>query len=294
MTGTFALPVVALGRIRDVIDLGKPRITLLVVFTAAVGLWLAPANPGPARGAIFLLATALLVGSANTLNCFLERETDGRMVRTRNRPLPAGRLDPGTALALGIGLGAFAIPLLSFAANPLTALLGAIAHTSYVWIYTPLKRLTPHALEIGALPGAIPPLMGWTAATGELSAPGWVLFGILFFWQLPHFVSISLYLEEDYRRGGLPVLPVVRGRSVAKRYLLVYTAGLAVFGVVVATGDMTGRLYLGTAVALGTIFVLLAARGLRRRAGAAWARNTFVYSLVYLTVLITVLVLDAR
>ena len=192
--------------LRDLLDLAKPRITTMVVFTTAMGLWLAPGSIGAARTALLLFGTALLVGSANILNCWYERETDGLMIRTRNRPLPAGRLEPGTALALGIACGVFAIPLLALAINPLTAVLGAIAHSTYVLVYTPLKKVSPWALELGAIPGAIPPLMGWTAATGTLSLPGWFLFGILFFWQIPHFLAIAIYLEDDYRRGGLKVL----------------------------------------------------------------------------------------
>ena len=183
----------------------------MVVFTTAMGLWLAPGSIGAARTVLLLFGTALLVGSANTLNCWYERETDGLMNRTRNRPLPAGRLDPSVALALGIVGAAFAIPILSFAINPLTALLGAIAHATYVLVYTPLKKVSPWALEVGAIPGAIPPLMGWTAATGTLSLPGWFLFGILFFWQIPHFLAIAIYLEADYRRGGFKVFSVERG-----------------------------------------------------------------------------------
>jgi protoheme IX farnesyltransferase len=186
-----AAETISISTLRDLLDLAKPRITSMVVFTTAMGLWLAPGTIGAARTALLLCGTALLVGSANTLNCWYERETDGLMIRTRNRPLPAGRLDPWTALAFGAVCGVFAIPILAIAINPLTALLGAIAHATYVLVYTPLKKLSPWALEIGAIPGAIPPLMGWTAATGTLSLPGWFLVGILFFWQIPHFLAIA-------------------------------------------------------------------------------------------------------
>lgn len=284
----------AVARARDVIDLGKPRVTTMVVFTTAVGLAIAPEPVGWARGGVILFATALLVASANILNCFLERDTDARMVRTRERPLPAGRVDPWSALALGIGAGAFAVPLLSLAANPLTAALGAFAHATYVWVYTPLKRRTPRALEIGAIPGAIPPLMGWTAATGGIATPGWILFGILFFWQLPHFIAVALYLEDDYRRGGVRVLPAVRGAEVARRWLALYTVGLVAVSLSAFAAGVAGTAYLVAAVALGAAFVGIAARGLASRVGGAWARRTFLWSLAYLTLLVTALVVDAR
>jgi heme o synthase len=290
----LALRLPLAARLRDVLELTKPRITSFVVLTAAMGAWLAPRPPGAGKTGVFLAATALLVASANILNCWLERESDGRMVRTRNRPLPAGRLDPWGALALGLGMGAFAVPMLALATNPKTALLGAVAHATYVLLYTPLKRVTPHALLVGAVPGALPPLMGWTAATGEASAAGWVLFGLLFFWQLPHFVAITLYLEEDYRRGGLQVLPVARGAESARRHLLAYTSLLFLAGFGPAAAGLAGTAYVVTAAGLGGIFLVLAAAGVRARAGGAWARRTFLYSLVHLLVLLSVLLLDAR
>ncbi len=280
--------------VRDLLDLAKPRLTLLVVFTAGMGLALAPRPIGPTRSALVLLAIALLVASANTLNCWLEREPDRLMARTRRRPLPAGRLDPWVAFAFGTLLAVHAVPLLAIVANPLTALLGTFAHVTYVLVYTPLKRVSPLALEVGAVPGALPPLMGWTAATGELSLPGWILFGILFAWQLPHFLAASIYLKEDYRRGGFRVLPVVKGDAAARRHLVAYTVVLLAVTVAAAPLGLAGGAYLSAAALLGAAFVGLAAAGLRSGAGGPWARRVFLYSIVYLPVLATLLVLDSR
>jgi protoheme IX farnesyltransferase len=282
------------GRLRDLADLGKPRITLLVLFTSAVGLWLAPGSLGALRTAVFLAATAALVASANTLNCWIERETDGRMRRTADRPLPAGRLDPTVALVAGIAEGAAALLALGVTTNGLTFGLGLLALLTYVLVYTPLKRLRWWAVIVGAVPGAIPPLMGWTAVTGTLGTPGGILFGILFLWQLPHFIAISLYLKEDYRRGGLQVLPVARGDAAARRHLFAYTVLLVLVSLTAPPLGLAGPAYLVAATLLGAGFLSVAAGGLRLTANAAWARRAFAYSLIYLPLLIGVLVLDAR
>jgi protoheme IX farnesyltransferase len=280
--------------VRDLLDLAKPRITSMVVFTTAMGLWLAPGAIGAGRTLVLLFGTALLVGSANTLNCWYERETDGLMLRTRHRPLPSGRLEPGTALALGIGCGVFAVALLALAVNPLTALLGAVAHTTYVLVYTPLKKISPWALEIGAIPGAIPPLMGWTAATGALSLPGWFLFGILFFWQIPHFLAIAIYLEDDYRRGGLKVLSVTRGPVSAARWLAVYTVALIAVSLLAQPLQLAGVAYTAAAALLGAGFLGFARRGVTGPVEGAWARCTMLYSIAWLTALMFALVAFAR
>jgi protoheme IX farnesyltransferase len=216
------------------------------------------------------------------------------MLRTRHRPLPSGRLDPGIALALGIGCGVFAIGLLALAVNPLTALLGAVAHTTYVLVYTPLKKISPWALEIGAIPGAIPPLMGWTAATGALTLPGWFLFGILFFWQIPHFLAIAIYLEDDYRRGGLKVLSVTRGPVSAARWLAVYTVALIAVSLLAQPLQLAGAAYTAAAAFLGAGFLAYARRGVTGPVEGAWARSTMLYSIAWLTALMFALVAFAR
>jgi len=279
---------------RELVDLGMPRITLMVLVTSGVGLWMAPGGLGLTRTLAFLLATAGLVASANTLNCWIERRTDGLMRRTRNRPLPAGRLDPRLALAAGVAEALVALVALAWSTNRLTFSLGLVALVSYVLVYPPLKKISWWAVIVGAVPGALPPLMGWTAITNTLSAEGWVLFGILFCWQLPHFIAISLYLTEDYRRGGLQVLPVAYGDTIARRHLFVYTVLLVLVSLFAPPLGMAGPAYLVAAVLLGTGFLYFAVVGLRTGVRAVWARRTFAYSLVYLTALIAVLVLDAR
>ena len=279
---------------RDLVEIAKPRITTMVVFTTAIGVWLDPGSIGTARTALLFLGTAMLVASANMLNCWYERDTDALMLRTRLRPMPAGRLDAWSGFAAGIALGVFSIPILALAVNPLTAFLGAIAHTTYVWAYTPLKRVTPLALEVGAIPGAIPPLMGWTAGTGALAVPGWFLFGLLFFWQLPHFLAIAIYLEEDYRRGGLDVLTVRRGALAASRRIGIYTAALVVLSLLAQPLGIAGVGYTIAAAAFGAGFLALALPGLSGKLGGAWARRTMLYSIVWLTAVLAALVLDAR
>jgi len=289
-----AAETLSTSTLRDLLDLAKPRITSMVVFTTAMGLWLAPGSIGAGRTALLLLGTALLVGSANTLNCWYERETDGLMIRTRNRPLPSGRLEPWTALAMGLVCGAIALPILALAINPLTALLGAIAHATYVLIYTPLKKVSPWALELGAIPGAIPPLMGWTAATGAISLPGWFLFGILFFWQIPHFLAIAIYLEDDYRRGGLKVFSVTRGPVTAARWLAFYTVALVAVSLLAQPLRLAGTAYTAAAVLLGLGFLGFAKRGVTGPVEGAWARRTMLFSIAWLTALMLSLVAFAR
>jgi len=284
----------ALGRLRDLAALGKPRLSILVLFTAASGVWLAPAPLGFGRSVGFLVATAALVAAANTLNCWLEREIDLRMLRTCERPLPAGRLSPRTALVFGSTLGVLALAGISATANSLTVALGALAICSYVAVYTPMKRWTPWAVVVGALPGALPPLMGWAAATGALAPPGWYLFGILFLWQLPHFLAIALYLKDDFRRGGIRVLPLVRGDRAARRWLCGAMAGFVAHSIAGPVLGIGGLAYGLTAAILGAIGLALAAPGLRSDVGEAWARRMFAYSLVHLPVLVTALVLSAR
>lgn len=278
---------------RDLVSLTKPRITLMVLITTAGGMWLAPSAPAWPLIVVTLLATAGVVGSANALNCWLERDVDRHMTRTALRPLPAGRLDARLALVFGLGLGVAGVPILALAVNPLTGLLGAAALVSYVAIYTPLKQRSPVALLVGAVPGALPPLMGWTAATGRVEAPAVVLFGILFLWQLPHFLAIALFRKEEYANAGLKVTPAVRGDAVAKWHMIFYAGALVPVSLLLFPMGVAGPLYLGVAAACGATFLGASLLGLRRAAGRRWARAVFVVSLVYLTALFAALLIDA-
>jgi protoheme IX farnesyltransferase len=278
---------------RDLVALTKPRITLMVLVTAAGGMWLAPGTLDLGSMAVMLLTTGMVVGAANTLNCYLERDSDRLMARTANRPLPDRRLRPSWALTLGVVMGLFAVPTLTIAVNPVTGALGAVALVSYVAIYTPMKQHTPAALFVGALPGALPPLMGWTAVTGSIAAPGLVLFGVLFFWQIPHFIAISVFRQDEYERAGLKVLPSVRGIRSAKLQATGYAAALWATSLLLVPYGLAGTLYLTAALALGAYFFWTAARGFFASEDDAWAKKLFVASLIYLTALFSALIVDA-
>jgi heme o synthase len=290
---TFATQARLSGTVRDLVSLTKPRITLLVLITTAGGMWLAPTAPSWSLALAMLLATGAVVGSANALNCWLERDIDRHMRRTANRPLPAGRLNPRLALGFGLGLGLVAVPVLAVAVNPLTGLLGAAALVSYVAVYTPLKQRTPAALLVGAVPGALPPLMGWTAATGRVDAPAVVLFGILFLWQLPHFLAIALFRSDEYTNAGLKVLPAVRGARTARWHLALYAGALVPVSLLLVPMGVAGQTYLVVAAVAGAAFFGASLYGLRGAVGTRWARGVFVVSLVYLTALFAALLVDA-
>ncbi|UCF48964.1 MAG: protoheme IX farnesyltransferase [Myxococcales bacterium] len=279
--------------VRDLIALTKPRITLMVLVTAAGGMWLAPGSLDVTSMAAMLLTTGMVVGAANTLNCYLERDSDRLMARTANRPLPDRRLEPSWALVLGVLMGLFAVPTLTIAVNPVTGLLGLIALISYVAIYTPMKQYTPAALFVGALPGALPPLMGWTAVTGSIDLPGLVLFGVLFFWQIPHFIAISIFRQEEYERAGLKVLPSVRGVRSAKVQSAIYAAALWAVSLLLVPYGLAGAIYLVTAVVVGGYFFWMAIRGFKAEDSNVWAKKFFVASLIYLTALFAALIIDA-
>jgi protoheme IX farnesyltransferase len=279
-----------LAYLRDLVLLSKPRLSTLVIITAAGGMTLAPGEIHPARAILVLLCTAAVVGAANALNCYLERDIDGKMRRTRDRPLPAGRVEPFVALALGIAVPVFALPLLALAGQPLTALLAFVALTSYVLVYTPLKQRSALALFVGAVPGAIPPVMGWTAVTGRLDLGAAALFALLFFWQLPHFLAVSLYLREDYARGGLKVFAVVHGERATRWWIVAATALLVPVSLVLVPLGLAGTLYGVVAAVLGAALLAYAILGVREGEGGAWARRFFLATVLYLTILFTVLV----
>lgn len=277
---------------RDLLELTKPSITAMNVLMTVGAYFFADPSASLWVGALAFAGTALAVGSANTLNQVLERESDKQMKRTCRRPLPDGRLSVRAAVIFGAVQGAVAIAVLGLGVNWLTAGLGAFALVSYVWVYTPLKRRSPSALIVGAVPGAMPPLMGWTAATGRLDAAGLVLFAILLLWQLPHFLAIAIYCEKDYARVGIRALSVVRGVDVAKRHALAYAVLLVVASLALVPLDAAGWLYLAAAAGLGGWFVWVGAKGLRPEAGVQWARGFFLASLVYLPALTLALMVD--
>ncbi len=280
---------------RDVFALGKPRLATLVLCTAAGGMWLAPGRHEATAAVALLVGTTLVVAAANALNNFLERDVDRRMRRTRDRPLPAGRLEPWVAVVFGLGLPSVALPALAFLTNPLTAALAALALFTYVVVYTPLKQHSSLALFVGAVPGAIPPLMGWTAVTGRVDAGGLALFALLFCWQLPHFLAISMYLKEDYARGGLKVFALVHGERATRAWGAATCLALVPVALLPFHLDLAGAGYAVVATLLGTGLSAYALSGLwQDRASNRWARNFFLLTLAYLTVLFGALLVGAQ
>jgi protoheme IX farnesyltransferase len=222
---------------------------------------------------------------------YLERDIDARMRRTRRRPLPSGRLDPRVALWFGVAQAFVAVPLLTFGANALTGLLGAVALIGYVLIYTPMKQRSVHALLVGAVPGAMPPLLGWTAASGSVSAAALALFGILFFWQIPHFLAITLFQAEDYRAAGLKVHPVERGERATRRAIVVGLVLQVLVTLALVPLGVGGPLYLAGAAILGALMLGWGLAGLRRPAASvAWAKGLFLASIAYLPLLFALLI----
>jgi heme o synthase len=281
---------------RDLVALTKPRITTLVLATEAAGAVLAPGHVSGRTMGLSLAGTALIVGAANSLNMWLERDIDARMTRTRNRPLPAGRMSPDVALGFGLALAVVSVPML-YMVNVATMLLGLVALLSYVAVYTPLKRHTHLALLVGAVPGAIPPLLGWTTVTGALGAGGLLLFAVLFLWQIPHFAAIAIFRKDDYARAGLQVVSVQHGERAARQTIAFFTVLLVATTLLFVPMGLAGRAYLAVATGLGVAFLALALRGARGGAKLdvdRWAKRVFAFSIPYLTLLLFALLLDRR
>lgn len=273
----------------DFVALTKPRITASVLATTLSGFFLGQPHPTPALLATVVAGTWLVVGGANALNMYLERESDRYMSRTRERPLPAGRMAPQTALIFGLALTLVALIVLTFGANPVAGLLAAVANTSYVLLYTPLKPRSAAAVWVGAVPGAIPPLLGWAASTGGVDAVGMSLFAILFFWQIPHFHAIALFRQEEYARAGLKVLPLERGDASTRKRIAFWAVVLLAVSIAPYLLGLSSSLYLVAALAMGVPFSLLALSGLRSQVGARWAHKVFGFSIPYMVLLFAAL-----
>jgi protoheme IX farnesyltransferase len=282
-----ALPVPrrsALEVARDVLALTKPRITLVVLLTTASGIKLAHGRMSGIGWLCALVGTALLVGSANALNMWLERDVDGRMERTRNRPLPAGRLAPAVAVWFGAALSVVSLPILWLGTNRLATALGAVALVSYVLIYTPLKRRSMRALWVGAVPGAIPPLLGYAAVTGRIDWAGFSLFALLFVWQIPHFLAIASFRTDEYTRAGLKVAPAVLGPRGTDWMIVRYSLLLVAVSVWPYAVGLGGKAYLAVAAAFGAGWLLVAWRGFGAADRPKAARGLFAWSVLYLVV----------
>ena len=281
------------SRAADLRELLKPGISLFVVTTAAAGYLLGAAGGIDLLRFVALLAgTGLTAGGSGALNHWWEREHDALMTRTKDRPLPAGRIAPGAVLAYGISTLAVGLVVLLTFVNPLTTVLAAVTALSYLLVYTPLKRRTKYNTLVGAIPGALPALGGFVAATGSISAVGWSIFAILFLWQLPHFLSLAWMYRDDYKRGGFVMLPVVEpdGQSTAL-HALGATLALLVAGVVPAALGATGWLYLVGMGVLGTWFTL-PAFSFYNEPTPERARRLLLASIVYVPTFVTLVIAD--
>jgi len=295
---TRALPAALAARplavVNDYVRLTKPRIISLLLVTTAGAMFVA-AGGVPDGWLLFwtMVGGYLAAGGANAINHYVDRDIDGRMRRTTERPVAAGRVAPGRALAFGVALGALSALVLGLAANWLAAGLALLGLALYVGVYTLwLKRTSVHNIVIGGSAGAVPPLVGWAAVTGDLGLSAWLLFAIVFYWTPPHFWALALMLERDYAAAGIPMLPVVRGVDETKRQILLWTLVMLAVSILPVASGAAGVTYLVSALALGAVFLALAAL-LARDPGIRWARATFHYSLLYLALIFVALVVDA-
>jgi protoheme IX farnesyltransferase len=280
-------------RVLDYIELAKPRVVLMVLITTGVGFYL---GSGAMTDTLLLLptlvGTALAAAGTLALNQFAERDVDARMERTKRRPLPDGRIPPAEALLFGAGLTLAGLLYLTVAVNPLCGAVTALTTVTYLFVYTPLKRYTPLCSVIGAVPGALPPVTGWTAARDGLGIEAWILFSILFLWQLPHSLAIARLYRDDYARGGIKLLPVVEPdvHSTGRQVVVNCVALLAV-GLLPTLVGLAGPVYFVAALILGLVFLGYGvAFALSRTAPAA--RQLLLASLLYLPALLLIMALD--
>ena len=281
------------SRVADYVAILKPRVMSLVVFTGVVGLVLAPGHIHPVLALVAVLCIAVGAGAAGAINMWYDRDIDALMRRTAGRPLPAGRMSPGEALGFGIVLGVGAVVTMGLAVNLVAAELLALTVLFYVFVYTIwLKRRTPQNIVIGGAAGALPPMIGWAAATGQVGWGAIALFAIIFFWTPPHFWALSLYRANDYASAGVPMLPVVAGVRETKRQMLLYTLVLWPVSLLPWFLGIAGPLYAAAASVLNAAFTLQAIR-VWRDDGDRRAREMFAFSLLYLFLIFSLLLVDA-
>jgi protoheme IX farnesyltransferase len=291
--GVTSSQAVAAGGMADFVALTKPRLNFLALLTTLAGLYLASPDGVPLGLLVHtLVGSALVAGGAASLNQALEHRTDALMRRTRQRPVPDGRIGLAESVWFGLFLSVAGIGELWFGANGVAAGVALVTHLSYVLVYTPLKTRTSLSTLVGAVPGALPPVIGWSAATGEISLPAIVLFGIVFMWQMPHFLAIAWMYRDDYAAAGIPLLPVTEpdGRRTGRQALL-YAAALWPVSILPAVVGLAGVVYCVVATLLGMGFVSLGGAFARDRS-LATARRLFFFSILYLPLLLLVLVID--
>jgi len=291
-----AFDVATDGDIADYFALMKPRVMSLVVFTALVGLVAAPGSMHPVLAIAALICIAVGAGASGALNMWYDADIDAAMTRTAGRPIPRGRISPDEALVFGVVLAAGSVICLGLMVNWVAAALLALTIAFYVVVYTMwLKRSTPQNIVIGGAAGAMPPMIGWAAATGGVSLEPFVLFLLIFMWTPPHFWALALLRSGDYARAGVPMLPVVRGPDETRRQILIYSVILAPLGMVPAIIGLGGTLYMVVAAMLGSLFVVLALDCYREREGEKadrTAKHLFAYSVLYLFLLFAVLLIE--
>lgn len=278
--------------LKDLVALTKPKITIMTIIVALGGMLLAAEATLPLRALWGLLGIALLVSGSSVLNMYWERSHDRLMDRTKDRPLPSGRMQPVWALFLGILLSFLAMPVLLFGSNLLTAVLGVFSLVAYVFLYTPMKRISSLALVVGAFPGAMPVLLGYTAVSNKLDIPGLALFSLAFFWQLPHFIAITIYRKGDYTKAGYPVVAEVTGILAAKWLMFFTTVLLVLSSILIYFVHLGGLLYLYVSVLLGFWFLAETMSGFVTENVDAWSKRVFHVSLVYQLIIFAILAVD--
>jgi protoheme IX farnesyltransferase len=278
------LPFASRAQLSALFELTKPSVTTLVMVTMVSGAFAASVPVRAPHLLLAMFATACVVGAANAFNMWMERDSDALMSRTRRRPLPTGRLSPELVLGFGSLLAVVGLTLLATSVSSLSALLGWVALSSYVLAYTPLKRITTWSLHVGAVPGAMPPLIGWASVTGALSREAFALFAILLVWQLPHFLAIATFRAPEYERAGLKVLPNVRGQVATEAAIIFYSLLLGLVALAPWALGMAGLGYGVTALLSSVAFVGVALHGRGRMDPRRWARRLFIASMPYLVV----------
>ncbi|MFB9751740.1 heme o synthase [Paenibacillus hodogayensis] len=282
---------------KDFIQLAKPGILFSNIITAFGAYWVAWGNSGKDFDFLLLLyamlGTVLVMASGCVLNNYLDRDLDTKMSRTSKRALPTGILDPKVVFWYGITLGAAGLSVLCLLVNPLSALLGVVGLLVYVLIYTAwLKRTSTLSTTIGAISGAMPPVIGYCAVTGQLDIGAWILFGILFLWQPPHFWALGIRRKEEYRAAGFPLLPVVHGNELTKMHMLRFLVMLVPVSLLLYAYGYVGEIYLVAAIALGLAWTLIGLAGFRTKDDDNWAKRMFVFSINYLPLLFIVMIID--
>ncbi len=279
--------------VSDFVALLKPRVMSLVVFTGLAGLVAAPGTLHPVLAAVALLCIAVGAGASGAINMWYDRDIDAGMARTRNRPLPAGRMDPATALGFGVTLAVGSVALMGLAINWLAAVILAVTIAFYVFVYTVwLKRRTPQNIVIGGAAGAFPPMIGWAAVTGDITVLPVLLFAIIFFWTPPHFWALSLYKAGEYAKVGVPMLPVVAGARETRRQILIYSLILVPLTLAPWALHLVSMIYGLPAAFLGLLFLAGAVNVWRQGSDRA-AKALFAYSILYLFLLFALVIADA-